>query len=188
MTTWRLAYIVGLVILLPGLADAQPQLCLVVGVSDGDTITARCGTPGVYDQIKVRLSAIDAPESKQAFGQRSKQALSALCYMTEATITPKTKDRYGRTVADVQCRGQDAARHMVAGGWAWYYTRYGKGYEHLAGIEAEARAARRGLWVEPGAVEPWEWRKRPKNQHQHVTIMETVEKNSEKSGIWTKLS
>lgn len=70
--------LLALALLLHGLAHAQPQQCLVVGVSDGDTIKARCGEPGAYEQIKVRLGGIDAPESRQAFGQRSKQALMVL--------------------------------------------------------------------------------------------------------------
>jgi len=38
----------------------------VVKVSDGDTITVLTATK---DQVKVRLHGIDAPESKQAFGE-----------------------------------------------------------------------------------------------------------------------
>lgn len=38
-------------------------LCLIVGVSDGDTLTARCGESGSYSQEKIRLSAVDAPEA-----------------------------------------------------------------------------------------------------------------------------
>lgn len=131
-------------------------LCLVVGVSDGDTITARCGEPGQYEQLKVRISAIDAPEKAQPFGQRSRQHLAELCFQVEATIAPKTKDRYGRTVADVECRRQDAGLAQVQAGLAWYYVRYGKGYEHLARLEADARAARAGLWFDPDPVAPWE--------------------------------
>ncbi|BEP35302.1 hypothetical protein GmRootV59_22730 [Variovorax sp. V59] len=40
------------------LAKAESQICLVVGVSDGDTLTARCGTERAYDQIKARFNGI----------------------------------------------------------------------------------------------------------------------------------
>lgn len=133
-------------------------LCLVVGVSDGDTLTARCGEPGAYEQVKVRLAAIDAPEKAQPFGQRSRQNLADLCFQQQAVMTPKAKDRYGRTVADVECRGQNAGTEQVRAGMAWYYVRYGKGYEHLQALEHGARVNRLGLWADPAPVAPWEWR------------------------------
>lgn len=138
---------------------ASALLCLVVGVSDGDTLTVRCGEPGTYEQVKVRLSAIDAPEKAQPFGQRSRQHLADLCFQQQATLTPKTKDRYGRTVADVECQGKDAGHEQVRAGMAWYYVRYGKGYEHLQAVERETRAARRGLWADQDPVAPWVWRR-----------------------------
>jgi endonuclease YncB( thermonuclease family) len=46
-------------------------ICLIVGVTDGDTLTARC------DQVtvKIRLAEVDAPEKAQPFGARSKEHL-----------------------------------------------------------------------------------------------------------------
>lgn len=55
---------------------ASALICLVVEVSDDDTLTARCGEPGRYEQVKVRLQGIDAPERKQPFGERARQALA----------------------------------------------------------------------------------------------------------------
>ncbi|WP_309279914.1 thermonuclease family protein [Comamonas sp.] len=99
------------------------------------------------------------PEAKQPYGQRSKQNLSDLCLRVEAQITPRTKDRYGRTVADVTCHGLDAAQHQVATGMAWYYVKYGRGYEGFREIEATARHSKLGLWRAPAPTPPWEWRK-----------------------------
>lgn len=45
----------------------------VIGASDGDTVIVLTTNK---QQIKIRLAGIDAPESRQAFGQRAKQALS----------------------------------------------------------------------------------------------------------------
>jgi micrococcal nuclease len=47
----------------------------VVHVQDGDTLSVLSDKK----QVKVRLDSIDAPESKQAFGQRSKQSLLEIC-------------------------------------------------------------------------------------------------------------
>lgn len=57
---------------------ATALLCLVVGISDGDTLTARCGQPGAYEQVKIRLAGIDAPESKQPFGTHCRTAQCVL--------------------------------------------------------------------------------------------------------------
>lgn len=113
-----------------------------------------------YEQVKVRLAAIDAPESHQRFGQRSKQALSALCYMEQARISPRDVDRYGRTVADVRCRGEDAGRRQVDGGWAWVYEQYAARDDRaLFKVQYTARAQHLGLWADREPVAPWEWQK-----------------------------
>jgi endonuclease YncB( thermonuclease family) len=49
----------------------------IVGITDNDTIKALA--PG-NQILRVRLSWIDAPESSQAFGQRSKQQLRELVF------------------------------------------------------------------------------------------------------------
>lgn len=53
----------------------------VIGIQDGDTLTL------LVDRapLRVRLADIDAPEKKQAFGQRSKQSLSDMCFGKNAT-------------------------------------------------------------------------------------------------------
>lgn len=138
-------------------------VCLVVGISDGDTLTARCPTTDQahpHQQIKVRLAEIDAPEKGQPFGQRSKEHLSDLCYRAEATIRPTTTDRYGRTVARVECRGQDASLAMVQAGMAWAFTKY-QTDPGIPRAELEARRARVGMWAESGQVAPWEFRHSP---------------------------
>lgn len=129
--------------------------CAVIGVTDGDTITALCAG---NEQVKVRLAEIDAPEKKQPFGTRSKQALSDLCFGKQAEVVSQTKDRYGRTVARVRCDGQDASEQLVRSGMAWVFDRYVTD-RSLYPLQDEARAARRGLWVDVEPIPPWQWRK-----------------------------
>ena len=141
---------------------AAALLCLIVGVADGDTLTARCGQPGRYEQIKVRLAEIDAPEKAQPFGARSKESLSDLCYLQQAAIRPTAKDRYGRLVARVECRGRDANLEQVRVGMAWAYTQY-QTDASFPQAEQSARTARLGLWRDPVApVPPWQWRREVK--------------------------
>jgi endonuclease YncB( thermonuclease family) len=138
--------------------DAQAQQsCLVVGVIDGDTIDARCGQTNAHEQIRIRLTEIDAPEKNQPFGARAKQSLSDLCYQVQATITSTSKDRYGRTLGRVECGGKDAALHQTQTGMAWWYAQYGKD-RAVQAAEQQARAARVGLWADAAPTPPWEFR------------------------------
>lgn len=138
---------------------AATALCLVVAIADGDTLTARCGEPGQYQQVKVRLAEIDAPERKQPFGNVSRQHLAKLCFKAWARLTPLKTDRYRRTVARVECEGVDASAHLVRAGLAWAYTEYLTDPQ-IKRLEESARAARAGLWKDEAPVAPWAWRKR----------------------------
>ncbi|MFM8899184.1 MAG: thermonuclease family protein [Burkholderiales bacterium] len=134
---------------------ASAQTCTVFSIADGDTISVRCSTGG---QVTIRISGIDAPEKRMPYGQRSKQALSTLCYLQQAGIRPKSEDRYGRVVADVQCQGRDVGAEQVRTGMAWVYDRYARGHGELYPLQAAAKAAKLGLWADPDPTPPWEWR------------------------------
>lgn len=136
---------------LPAWADLTGK---VVGVADGDTIT-------VLDddnvQHKVRLAEIDAPEKAQAFGNRSKQALSALVFGKDVLVIDQGQDRYKRTIGRVYQGDMDVSAEQVKQGMAWVYRKYSKD-KTLLPLEAEAKAQRLGLWADSEPVPPWEWR------------------------------
>lgn len=138
-------------------------LCLVVAISDGDTLKARCEQDGGYRQVTIRLAEIDAPEKGQPYGKRSTLSLAVLCFGATATVHPEKQDRYGRTVARVECRGKDASAEQVRAGYAWFFTRYGTD-DSLRALEGLARGSQAGLWSDPGPVPPWEWRARRPGQ------------------------
>ena len=139
-------------------------LCVVVGITDGDTLTARCGSAaGMPTQpIKVRLAQVDAPEHHQPFGARSREHLAALCFKQHAEVRPITGggsfDRYGRVVAQVNCKGIDANAEQVRAGMAWVFDRYVTD-RRLYALQDEAQAAHRGLWADSRPVAPWDWRR-----------------------------
>lgn len=135
-------------------------LCLVVAISDGDTLTARCGAPDAYHQVKVRIAAIDAPESRQAFGQKSRQNLARLCFRQRATLQPVDEDSYGRTVANVRCGNADVATAQVRAGLAWVYVPYASHHPQLLPLQREARAHGTGLWSQKRPLAPWDYRHR----------------------------
>lgn len=131
----------------------------VVGVSDGDTLTLLVPDGTSYRQVKVRLGEIDTPESKQPYGERAKQALSDLAFNQQARIVVQDTDRYGRTVGRVYVGDLDVNAEMIRQGAAWVYRQYARDQSLLA-LEAEAKAAKRGLWSLPESqrMPPWEWR------------------------------
>lgn len=130
----------------------------VVGVLDGDTVTVLDADKREH---RIRLAEIDAPEKRQAFGQRSKQSLSELCFGATARVLSRGRDRYGRVLGRLSCAGVDANAEQVHRGMAWVYRRYALDLS-LYALEDEARAAGRGLWRDPQPVAPWEFRA---NQH-----------------------
>jgi endonuclease YncB( thermonuclease family) len=132
--------------------------CLVIGVADGDTLTARCETPAGAENIKVRLAEIDAPEKGQPWAIRSKRHLAQLCIKKTAELRPVAQDRYGRTVAHVQCNGVDANTEQVRAGMAWVFDHHVEDWT-LFGVQRDARAAKAGLWADAAPVPPWEWRR-----------------------------
>jgi len=150
---------------------AETFIGTVVGVTDGDTIKLHAG-----EQLKIRLSGIDAPERKQPFGQASKQHLSDLAFQRQAKADCYKKDRYRRWICNVYvaepgCEASDCpltydtGLAQVKAGLAWWYRKYAREqtpedqalYEKA---EDEARTAGVGLWSEAGALPPWEWRRR----------------------------
>lgn len=148
---------------LPMLADAKiPKVQRiesgrVVGVTDGDTITVLIG----QESIKVRLEGIDAPESKQDFGLRSKQHLTELVGGRSIDLHVTGRDRYGRTLGKLFAGDLNVNRQMLVDGLAWHYTQYNS-EPGLADAETEARAERRGIWSDPSPIPPWEFRKQRK--------------------------
>jgi endonuclease YncB( thermonuclease family) len=127
----------------------------VVGVIDGDTIDVLVG----HETRRVRLSGIDTPERGQPWADRAKRALSRRVFGKEVRVNDVGTDRHGRTVGEVYADNVCVGCELVRDGDAWVYRKYTDD-PVLYELEAEARAARRGLWGLPEAqqVPPWEWR------------------------------
>src|SRR3989338_3089558 len=93
----------------------------VIKIADGDTLTILDRS---QQQHRIRLSQIDAPEKAQAFGQKSKQSLSNICFGKNAIVNVEYQDRYGRIVGTVDCGGKNANRVQLENGMAWVYDNY----------------------------------------------------------------
>ena len=132
----------------------------VIKVADGDTVTIL--TPA-NQQIRVRLNCIDAPEKKQAFGQKAKQSLSDLVFGKTVEVEKHDIDRYGRIVGTVYLNGLDINLVQVERGYAWVYKQYCSNNIYY---EAEniAKSKQIGLWSQPNPIPPWAYRRNSKPQ------------------------
>ena len=133
----------------------------VVALSDGDTITV---LDADKSQHVIRVGGIDAPERKQPFGSAAKEALSSMVFDRRVEARCWKRDRYGREVCAVFVGARDVGLAMIRDGYAWHYKEFEREQSAedratYAGAEGDARSARRGLWREPGAIPPWEFRK-----------------------------
>lgn len=150
-------------------AHAETLTGFVIGVTDGDTITVLDSN---RQQHKIRLAGIDAPEkansekapeTAQAFGERSKQNLASIVFNKNVVIEWKKLDRYGRPVGKVMVNGIDANLAQIKAGMAWWYEKYRKeqspaDQRTYAQAEQQARLQQVGLWRDKNPIPPWEFR------------------------------
>lgn len=118
-------------------------------VIDGDTLEIGGRT--------IRLLHIDAPETGQPHGAVATGALAALTAGHRVVCRGARSDAYGRLLAECRAGQRDLGAALVRQGHAVVFRRYGDTH---AALEAEARAARRGLWAAPAPVMPWAYRAR----------------------------
>lgn len=156
--TMLMTWVALVVSLLAALGDAKsaPSIQGTASVIDGDTIEIR--------GERIRLDAIDAPESSQLCldtsgkrhrcGQKSAFALADFIGRAVVSCDPKGRDHYKRVIAVCFKGTTNLNAWMVAQGWAVAYRKYGIDY---IAHEDEARHARRGIWA--GSFDmPWDWR------------------------------
>ena len=141
-----------------------------INVADGDTITILDASNA---HIKVRIIGIDAPEKKQAFGERSRHNMVRMVAGKQVTAHCNKVDRYGRQVCQVwvqpsDCptcgRTLDVGHAQILMGLAWWYRQYAKEQSAEAqgryeSAEHEARLRKHGLWADDSPIPPWDWRK-----------------------------
>jgi micrococcal nuclease len=145
---------------------------MVTKVSDGDTITVKRGN----ETKKIRFCGIDAVEKQQKLGPQAKSYLQSLIDKGDGTVMviPIEQDRYGRTVAELFVKPRTGTPgyqseeeiflngEMVRAGFARHYTRYSGNCPNKGAIEQAEKIAiknRAGVWNDPSAVPPWEFRK-----------------------------
>jgi micrococcal nuclease len=139
---------------LVGSAGAEVFTARVIGVTDGDTLTVL----HARHSETVRLVGVDAPEKRQAYGDRAKRFTADLAFDRTVTVRTAGHDRYGRLLGEVVLPdGRSLNQELVRAGYAWWFRRYSRD-GRLAQLEEEARTDRRGLWADPAPQAPWDYR------------------------------
>lgn len=137
----------------------------VLSVLDGDVIELQTEDKKTF---RVRLNGIDAPESDQPFGTKSKEMLTSLIGEKSVRVVTQGEDRAGQIIGDVYFKGDKSAaseddvylnNDLVANGFAWHFVRFAPDNKTLADSEQQARDKKAGLWAEPNPIAPWDWRR-----------------------------
>jgi len=137
---------------------ATPAFCQlsgkVISIADGDTFTLLIASK---KQIKIRLYGVDCPEGKQDFGIAAKKFLSNLIFNKQVNVKEMDIDRYGRTIGLVHVGSININEKLLSEGLAWHYLKYDKS-KKWGMLEEKARRNKMGLWINPKAIAPWEYR------------------------------
>lgn len=145
-------------------------------VHDGDTLTFKAANGTPFD---VRLSDTDAPEifhkaekdkdcacetpadrPGQKFGKEATAALIALAPVgSPATAECYRADRYGKMVCHVYVNDVNLNLEQLRRGWAMTPKKAIWVRDPVSRVaQDEAKAAQRGVWQDPQAVHPDDWR------------------------------
>ncbi len=142
-------------------AIAQTTPATVVSIGDGDTLRIRQSG----QVATIRLACIDSPERAQSpWGQQSTSRLKHLLPQGRAVqVREITRDRYGRTVAELYVGKQSINLQMVKDGQAAVYRQYLQGCaatkDQYLQAEAQARQKRLGFWNQQLPTMPWDYRR-----------------------------
>ena len=132
-------------------------------ISDGDTITVTNNKTN--KKVKVRLFGIDAPEKTQEYGLESKEYLMSLIKDKVIIIKGKTYDKYGRLLGTIYIDGMNVNEMMVQTGNAWWYESFDSNNSKVRDLQIKAKEGKQGLWKNPNAIEPEEYRKKEREKY-----------------------
>ena len=126
----------------------------VTRIIDGDMIrvTDRAGAH------KVRLFQIDAPELDQAYGREAAAVLFKRIGGKLVRVEWTMQDPSGWILGTVYLDDIEINRWMIEEGCAWHDRRTGPA-PHYSAAEKKAREAGIGLWADPAAMNPMNFRR-----------------------------
>lgn len=144
---------------LPLLADAATLQAKVVQIDSGNTLVVT----NINRPLRIRLKAVAPPESGQAFSEVAREHLKALV-LDKPVMVVYTHLADGYLEAKIILDGIDIGSQMLRDGVAWYdrasdHELSESDRELYKQCEQAARNEKRGIWQDPAAVAPWEFRR-----------------------------
>ena len=139
---------------------------LVTYVEDGDTLSGKTDR----GNLKCRLEKIDTPEIAhpnankpgQPYGNQAKKLLEDMVANKEVSVrVVKEKDKWGRSVCQIEVEGHNIEQAMLEKGAAWLSRKYFQD-PNLVAAEDKAIKNRKGLWADPAPGDPAAFRRRIK--------------------------
>lgn len=130
-------------------AKAEVWTGWVSWVMDGDTVLVV--RPNHQEPVKLRLDALDAPETCQSGGAAARDAMIALALRKPVLVQLLGHDSYGRDIGRLSVDGVDLGAEMVRSGMAWAY-RFRTGRGPYAALQRQAQKEKRGVFA--GREEP----------------------------------
>lgn len=103
------------------------------------------------ETMKVRIAGVDAPEKKTPYSKEATEFVVSKLKDQKVTLHCRGQS-FDRRVCSVFVGQLDLAEDLVRAGFAWDSPKHSKGrYRRL---EEEARAAKRGLWIQENVQSP----------------------------------
>ena len=134
---------------------AEEYTGTVIAVIEGDMLSVQ--HDGKTDAV--RLYAVDAPESGQAYADEARRLATDLALNKEVKVAVVAQDNLGKVVARVTLPdGKELNQEMVAAGMAWWDQKHGEDDRTLKKANAEAIGGKKGLWTDPAPLSPWDYR------------------------------
>jgi micrococcal nuclease len=132
----------------------------VIKIMDGDTFDLIDSAQKVQ---RIRLYGIDCPENGQDFSQVAKRFVSDRILQQYVDVHVFYLDRYKRAVGKVMINAEELNVTLLQKGFAWHYLAYDQS-EKYANAQADAKKLKLGLWIQPNATPPWEYRQLKKGK------------------------
>lgn len=143
---------------------------VVTFVQDGDTATLGKGRSA----LNCRIQAIDSPETEhkrhgkkgQEYGVEATKSLQSMILNKEVTVTvtkaADTTKSGGRPTCKIELSGKNVTTEQLRNGSAWLWEQFNTDpatAQANRDAQSYAKAQKLGLWVNPNAQAPWDFKR-----------------------------